>query len=53
MSTTACYGMRNHPDGAPFAEAWDDAVGARYEMLADIALDRVREGTEVFRWWKG
>jgi hypothetical protein len=41
MSTTACYGLRNHPDGAPFAEAWDNA------------LDRVREGTEVFRWWKG
>jgi hypothetical protein len=53
MSTVAAYALRNHPDGAPFAEAWDDAVGARYEMLADIALDRIRTGTERLRWWKG
>ena len=53
LSTAAAYALRNHPDGAPFAAAWDDAVGARHEMLAEIALDRVRDGVERLRWWKG
>jgi hypothetical protein len=53
MTTAACYTLRNHPDGAPFAEAWNTAISGRYEMLLDIAIDRVREGTEVARWWKG
>lgn len=53
LSTVACYALRNHPDGAPFAAAWDDAVGARHEMLADLALDRVRDGVERNRWHQG
>jgi hypothetical protein len=53
MTTASCYTLRNHPDGGPFAEAWNTAISGRYEMLLDIAIDRVREGTEVARWWKG
>ncbi|TRW17615.1 hypothetical protein [Glacieibacterium frigidum] len=52
MSTASAYHLRSHPDAHGFREAWDRALSARFEELTDIAMERVRHGTEKVRWWK-
>lgn len=46
MSTVSAYRLRNAPDGAPFATAWDIAVQAAARRLTDIAMDRVIHGSD-------
>ncbi len=53
MTTASCYALRNRPGAEPFAEAWETAVSTRHEQLADLALDRVRNGVERRRWYRG
>ena len=53
MSPSAAYQLRRHPDGGAFAEAWETAIASRFEMLTEIALDRVRDGVERVRWHGG
>ena len=53
MSPAAAYKLRNHPDAQAFREAWDGAMGPRFEELTDIAMERIRNGVERNRWWQG
>lgn len=53
MSAAACYTLRNHAGGGPFAEAWDNALASRFEILSEMAMTRIRNGTERIRWYKG
>ncbi len=46
MSTVSAYRLRNAPDGAPFATAWEIAVQAAARRLTDIAMDRVIHGSD-------
>lgn len=52
MTTASCYTLRNRPGGEPLAEAWETALSTRHEMLADVAVDRVRDGVERIRWYR-
>jgi hypothetical protein len=52
MTTASCYTLRNQPGGEPFAEAWETALSTRHETLADIAVDRARDGVERIRWFR-
>lgn len=53
MSPSSAYRLRNRPGAELFAEAWEAAIGARHEMLADIAMSRITDGVERNRWWRG
>lgn len=46
MSPRSCYDLRNAPDGANFAAAWDTAVRQAAFQLADRLLERAIDGVE-------
>lgn len=45
MSVT-CYRLRNAPEGAAFAVAWETALAHAARRLVDIAFDRAIHGTD-------
>lgn len=53
MSTEGAYHLRRQPGAEEFAAAWADALDHGVQSLADIAIDRAREGTPVPIFWKG
>ncbi|MFD1786912.1 LysR family transcriptional regulator [Sphingomonas floccifaciens] len=53
MSTEGAYYLRRQPGAEEFAAAWADALDHGVQSLADIAIDRAREGTPVPVFWKG
>ena len=46
MSVKACYRLRNAPEGAAFAAAWESALGYAARRLLDVAFDRAIHGSD-------
>ena len=46
MSPKSCYRLRNSPEGAQFAAAWDAALPYAARRLVDIAFDRAIHGSD-------
>ena len=46
MSVASCYRLRNAPEGAAFAAAWDSALAYAARRLVDVAFERAINGTE-------
>lgn len=53
MAATGAYFLRRQPGAEGFAAAWADALDHGVQSLADIAIDRARDGTPVPVFWKG
>lgn len=53
MSIEGAYALRRQPGAEEFAAAWADALDHGVQSLADIAIDRAREGVAVPVYWKG
>ncbi|KQN25910.1 hypothetical protein ASE86_06895 [Sphingomonas sp. Leaf33] len=53
MSTEGAYFLRRQPGAEGFAAAWAEALDHGVQNLADIAIDRARDGTPVPVFWKG
>ena len=46
MSPKSCYRLRNSPEGAQFAAAWEVALPYAARRLVDIAFDRAIHGSD-------
>lgn len=46
MSVKSCYRLRNSPEGAAFAAAWDSALAYAARLLLDVAFDRAIHGSD-------
>jgi hypothetical protein len=46
MSPKSCYRLRNSPEGAQFAAAWDAALPYAARRLLDVAFDRAIHGSD-------
>ncbi len=46
MSPKSCYRLRNAPEGAQFAAAWDAALPYAARKLLDVAFDRAIHGSD-------
>jgi hypothetical protein len=53
MTPEGAYALRRHPQGASFAEAWENAQGCGIQRLTDIAIERAIEGVPVPIFYKG
>ena len=47
MTRKSAYRLRDRPDAASFAAAWDKAVGWGRDHMLDIALERALVGEQV------
>lgn len=46
MAVSSCYRLRNAPEGAAFAAAWDSALAYAARKLLDVAFDRAIHGSD-------
>lgn len=53
MSSEGAYYLRRQPGAEEFAAAWAVALDHGVQSLADIAIDRARDGVAVPIFWKG
>ena len=53
LSRQSAYKLRNRLRGEPFDIAWQCAYRRQFDTLAEIALDRAVNGTEVPHYYKG
>ncbi|URW74560.1 hypothetical protein M9980_08205 [Sphingomonas donggukensis] len=53
MSPEGAYYLRRQPGAESFAAAWEVALDHGVQSLADIAIERAREGVPVPVFWKG
>jgi hypothetical protein len=53
MSSEGAYYLRRQPGAESFAAAWASALDHGVQSLADIAIDRAREGVPVPVFWQG
>lgn len=53
MSPEGAYYLRRSPGAESFAAAWAAAVDHGVQTLADIAIERARDGVPVPVFWKG
>jgi hypothetical protein len=53
MAATGAYQLRLHPEAESFRAAWDAALAHGVQDLADIAMQRAREGVAVPVFYKG
>lgn len=53
MSRQSAYRLRARLRGEPFDLAWDAAFQSSFDALAEAAMDRALNGTEVPHYYKG
>lgn len=53
MSRQSAYRLRARLHGTPFDKAWQAAFVSRFDALAEAALDRALNGTEVPHYYNG
>lgn len=53
MSSEGAYYLRRQPGAESFAAAWAAALDHGVQSLADIAIDRARDGVPVPVFWQG
>jgi hypothetical protein len=53
LSRQSAYKLRNRLRGEPFDIAWQCAFRRQFDTLAEVALDRAVNGTEVPHYYKG
>lgn len=53
VSATAAYKLRDRPDAAGFAAAWDMALEMGRDRAFEVAIDRATNGIAVPRFYRG
>lgn len=53
VSATAAYNLRERPDAAEFAAAWDLALQMGRDRAFEVAIDRAINGVVVPRFYRG
>lgn len=53
VSATAAYNLRDRPDAAEFAAAWDTALTIGRDRAFQVAIDRATNGVTVPRFYRG
>ena len=53
MSRQSAYQLRARLKGTPFDKGWEAAFAARFDVLAEAALDRALNGVEVPHYYNG
>ncbi|HEY0622217.1 hypothetical protein [Sphingomonas sp.] len=53
MSRQSAYALRERPDAASFAAAWDMALQLGYDRVFGQAMDRAMNGITVPRYYRG
>ena len=53
MGRQSAYKLRARLRGTPFDRAWEAAFAARFDVLAEAALDRALNGVEVPHYYNG
>lgn len=53
MSRQTAYKLRDRPDAADFARAWDDALMMGYDRMFEMAMERALNGVTRPRYYRG
>ena len=53
MSRQSAYALRARLKGEPFDRAWTAALVCRFDVLAEVALERALNGVEVPHYYRG